>query len=249
MIKFKAVAGYLKMCNRMNSLSIVTITFNNFDELLKTYHSLAHFRECGGSHIIINGGESVSHFISGCQLVEAPDYGIYDALNKGIALVKTDYFMLIHSGDVLDNTVSCLNDIITQMKSKQLDFALNNCTIDFAKSKRVMTSNNWKSWMLRIGAQPPHPPTVYKTLSTKSIQYDISIPIIADFNYFEQLINANLRYDVLGFQLIHMTGGGATSSGIKSFFFVSKQFADYKGWILAIIYSITRPLIKFYQFF
>ena len=73
--------------------------------------------------------------------------------------------------------------------------------------------------MLRIGAQPPHPPTVYKTLSTRNMQYDISLPIIADFNYFEQLINANLRYEILGFQLIHMTGGGATSSGIKKLFF------------------------------
>ena len=237
-------------------LSIIIPTFNSEKVIFNCLKSLNTISNLNIEILFIDSVSSdrtveiINQFnFTNSKVFVSKDYGIYDALNKGIALVKTDYFMLIHSGDILDNTVKCLNDIITQMKSKNLDFALNNCTIDFANSKRLMTSNNWKSWMLRIGAQPPHPPTVYKTLSTSSIQYDISIPIIADFNYFEQLINANLRYDALGFQLIHMTGGGATSSGLKSFLFVTKQFADYKGWPLAIIFSITRPFIKFYQMF
>jgi len=35
------------------------------------------------------------------QIIQEPDKGRYDALNKGIVLVKTKYFMLIHGDDVV----------------------------------------------------------------------------------------------------------------------------------------------------
>ena len=44
--------------NDMSLLSIVTITFNNFEELLKTIESVRDLEHC--EHIIINGGHCLS---------------------------------------------------------------------------------------------------------------------------------------------------------------------------------------------
>lgn len=232
----------------LQSLSIVTITYNNPEDLLNTYNSLKSFRKAGGQHIIVNGGSTIKRLIGDdCLLLEEPDRGIYDALNKGIELVQTPYLMLIHSGDLLVATVNVLEEQIALMREKQLDILLNDCSIEFGKGKRLMSSKNWKPWMFKFGAQPPHPPTIYRTTSVSSFQYDLNHPVIADFKYLEDIINSELKWSTGNHLIIHMSKGGATSSGFKSFFFVNKQFRKLKGPIKMLWFAFTRPLIKFYQ--
>lgn len=232
----------------LKSLSIVTITYNNQEDLIKTYKNLESFRKAGGTHIIVNGGNTVKPLIrTDCLLLEEPDKGIYDALNKGIELVQTPYLMLIHSGDFLVATLNVLEEQIASMNEKQLDILLNDCSIEFGKGKRLMSSKNWQPWMFKFGAQPPHPPTIYRTKSVSSFHYDLGHPVIADFKYLEDIINSKLKWSKGNRLLIHMSQGGATSSGFKSFFFVNKQFRKLKGPIKMLWFALTRPLIKFYQ--
>ena len=42
----------------LQDLTVVTITYNNEEDLVKTFESLNGFREHGGTHIIVNGGKS-----------------------------------------------------------------------------------------------------------------------------------------------------------------------------------------------
>jgi len=232
----------------VDSLSIVTITYNNFEDFLKTYNSLKLFRKNGGTHILINGGASINQLIEeDCVLVEESDSGIYDALNKGIGLVQTPYFMLIHSGDFLVADLYVLEEQLALLTSNHLDILLNDCTIELGEGKRLMSSKNWMPWMFKLGAQPPHPPTIYRTKALKAFKYDLNHPIIADFKYLEELFCSNIRWDKGNKVLIHMSAGGATSSGLKSYFFVNEQFRKLKGPIRMILYSFSRPLIKIYQ--
>ena len=67
-------------------LSIVTITFNNFEDLMHTIESVRDLEHC--EHIIINGGNCLKTLaylknFSGISVSE-PDQGISDAFNKGI---------------------------------------------------------------------------------------------------------------------------------------------------------------------
>ena len=231
----------------IRDLTIVTITFNNEDELKMTYDSLERFRESGGSHIIVNGGRSIQPLIKNVSLIEEPDNGIYDALNKGIKKVNTPFFMLIHSGDTLIESNAALEELISKMESNSLDLLLNDCSIEFGNGKRLMKSSKWKPWMFLFGAQPPHPPTIYRSSKVKSFHYDLSHPVIADFKYLEDLFKAKLNWDKGNKLLIHMSAGGATSSGIKSFFYVNQQFRRLKGPLKMILFAFTRPLIKVYQ--
>ena len=232
---------------KLSDLSIITITYNNPKELSMTYESLKDFRENGGHHIVINGGSSVADFIRDCSLIEEADKGIYDALNKGIERVNTQYFMLIHSGDMFVQDNSILEELLQNMENESLDILLNNCSIEFGKGKRIMKSDKWKPWMFLFGAQPPHPPTIYRTDAVKHIAYDISHRVIADFKYLEDLFKLKLKYGYGRKLLIHMSAGGATSSGIKSFFYVNRQFRQLKGPVKMILFAVFRPFIKVYQ--
>ena len=84
-------------------LSIITITFNNFEELLNTVESVRGLDDC--EHIIINGGScpQTSEFLQGYsgKTVSEPDLGISDAFNKGIRYSQGEAVIMLNSGDIL----------------------------------------------------------------------------------------------------------------------------------------------------
>lgn len=103
-------------------LYILTITLDNFDELLATINALNQL-ECNHEivHIIKNGrvADRSSDFVRECSgniqnrrivLVEQPDRGIYHAMNQALDHVpEGEWFAFINSGDLLQGTLS-IND-------------------------------------------------------------------------------------------------------------------------------------------
>ena len=84
-------------------LTIVTITKNNFEELLCTVNSVRDLDGC--EHMIINGGNCprTIDFLQGYsgKSISEPDQGIADAFNKGIHHSNGDAIIMLNSGDTL----------------------------------------------------------------------------------------------------------------------------------------------------
>ena len=84
-------------------ISIITITYNNYEELVKTLSSIP--KSDLVESVVINGGEFektkeyLKHY-EGKSLTENDD-GIADAFNKGVKLSSGKYIMFLNSGDVL----------------------------------------------------------------------------------------------------------------------------------------------------
>ncbi len=84
-------------------ISIVTITYNNFDQLIKTLNSIPKTDIV--ESVVINGGDckKTKDFLDtypGKSLSEK-DEGIADAFNKGIKTSSGNYIMFLNSGDIL----------------------------------------------------------------------------------------------------------------------------------------------------
>ena len=105
-------------------LSIVTITFNNFEELLRTVESVRDLEIC--EHIIINGGScpQTSEFLKGYsgKTVSEPDLGISDAFNKGIRFSQGEAVIMLNSGDILINRTYPIQAIKILHKHPEIDF-------------------------------------------------------------------------------------------------------------------------------
>jgi glycosyltransferase involved in cell wall biosynthesis len=90
------------------TISIVTITYNNFEELVKTVDSVRSVRDC--ELVIINGGscQKTKDYLAELSLpgfklvvVSESDRGIADAFNKGVLNGTGDAICFLNSGDTL----------------------------------------------------------------------------------------------------------------------------------------------------
>ena len=84
-------------------ISIITVTYNNFDDLYRTLSSLEKID--GIEKVVVNGGEcaKTKKFLSDFDgiAISEPDKGISDAFNKGVYQANGENVMFLNSGDVL----------------------------------------------------------------------------------------------------------------------------------------------------
>ncbi|RDC57040.1 glycosyltransferase [Pedobacter chinensis] len=90
----------------MPKLTIITIVYNNVRDIERTINSVLNQTYKKIEYIIIDGKstdgtlniiEKYKSSIS--KIVSEPDQGIYDAMNKGLALATGDYVLFMNSGD------------------------------------------------------------------------------------------------------------------------------------------------------
>ena len=101
-------------------LSIITITYNNYNELIKTLGSIPHSNLI--ESIVINGGDckDTPEFLKtySAKSLSEKDEGIADAFNKGVKLSSGNYVMFLNSGDELVDK-SYLENAITILENNQ----------------------------------------------------------------------------------------------------------------------------------
>ena len=229
----------------LKKLTIITITYNNLKELKDTTKSLLSIIKFS-NHLIINGGNEIfnSNAFRHSKIINSKDKGIYDAINIGIKKVVTQYFMLIHSGDVFISKASYMNDLLFEMDKDKLDLYLNDSLINFYSIKRNYRSKLWHPWMFTFGVQPPHLPIIYNTTYASKFNYNIKNKIIGDFEYLEKIFNEIPKYKKGNKFIIEMNDGGKTTSGLYSFILVTFEFIKIYGPINGAIKGFFRLPIK-----
>ena len=89
-------------------LSVITIVYNNVKDIERTMLSVINQTYPNIEYIVIDGAstdgtvEKISTYRSKLtHFISEPDKGIYDAMNKGLALASGDYVLFMNSGDEL----------------------------------------------------------------------------------------------------------------------------------------------------
>ena len=84
-------------------ISVITVTYNNYDDLHRTLHSLKNVD--GIESVVVNGGDcnKTKKLLSNYDgiAISEPDKGISDAFNKGVTHATGENVMFLNSGDVL----------------------------------------------------------------------------------------------------------------------------------------------------
>lgn len=174
-------------------ISVVTITYNNLEELKRTINSLPSRKEI--ESIIINGGDGpdvIKYLIDyDGVVVNEKDSGIANAFNKGLKLASGDSIMFLNSGDVLLNKVY-LNDA---------EKVLSTSDIHFVHSNLLFVDEYGGKIPLKPPMKDPGRgmPFLHPTMIVKKSVFDIiggfneSYKIAMDFEFVLRLLKNNFK--------------------------------------------------------
>jgi len=203
--------------------------FNAEDTILDALESVAMQNYPNIEHIIIDGGstdrtvEIIENNTHTQKWISEPDKGVYDAMNKGLALASGDVIGILNSDDfyihknVITNVVNMLeNNSTCDMVLADVDFVQKE---NIAKCVRVYSAHFFFPWLLRFGFMPPHPGSfIKKEAYTQVGQYKLGYKIGADFDMFVRMLLVHkLSYVKLNKIVVRMRIGGVSTSGFSSY--------------------------------
>ncbi len=209
-------------------VSVITATYNSAATLKETIDSVMAQDYTNLEYIVVDGNSSdgtqelVRSYGSAVhQFVSEPDRGIYDALNKGIAMAGGDIIALLHSDDVFDHPgiISKVVEQCSRSKASMLCTDVQICDPDnMQRVRRYYSCTRWKPWMFRIGHQPPHPGCfVRRELYQQFGTFDLSYRISADFDLLLRFIlKHKVPVEFRNFVSVRMRDGGTSNAGLKA---------------------------------
>ena len=161
-----------------------------------------------------------------------PDGGIYDAINKGIAMATGDYVGLLHADDMMadTNVLQSIHRAIDQHRPDALYGDLDYIAAD--NSGRVIRrwiSSPFHPSMLKRGWMPPHP-TLYvrREWFNRIGNYNQQMKIAADYDFILRLFSKpELQTIYIPQCLVKMRVGGASNRSIKNILIKMKE--DYQA--------------------
>jgi len=245
-------------------VSIITITYNSGATLKDTIESVVN-QSYGDIEYIIVDGKSTDNSLSIIEsytdkiskVISEKDQGLYDALNKGIALATGDLIGIIHSDDFYTNKF-VIEKIVKSIEENNSDAVYADLyyvdKVDTNKIFRKWKSGNYKDGQFLNGWMPPHPTFfVKRSCYEKFGSFNLSFVSAADYELMLRFIHKhkiNLSY--LPEFIVKMRVGGKSNVTLKNRIRANKE--DRKAWIVNGLnpkfYTLyLKPLRKIIQLF
>jgi glycosyltransferase involved in cell wall biosynthesis len=208
------------------SISVITVTRNSVATVEETIRSIERQRYPNKEHIIIDGASTDGtlavierHRANIAALVSERDSGMYDAMNKGLALATGDVVGFLNGDDVYTDD-SVLEQVATTMARPGVDA----CYADLvyvdknnpAKVVRFWKSRPYQDGLFARGWMPAHPTFfVRREFYQRFGGFDPAYLRQADFELAMRFfLKGRLRAEYIPQVLVRMRSGGA-SSGLK----------------------------------
>lgn len=215
------------MGNGLLKISIVTVAYNAEDTIADTIKSVAEQSYPNIEYIIVDGGSSdgtvdvIRKYENHIHdWVSEADQGIYDAMNKGIAMATGDVIGILNADDIYAHS-----DVLQEAASAFDDGAIDCCygdlvyvSEDLSQHVRYWKSSVYDASLFSKAWVPPHPTFfVRKEAYKKCGGFDLQYKLAADYELMLRFLwKFKLKSTYIPDTLIHMRLGGATNNSIKN---------------------------------
>ena len=199
----------------MNKLTIITLTYNNFEELVKTIESCRDIPHC--ENLIINGGscERTLAFLNNSSLrhISEQDKGIANAFNKGVLNTTTEFIQFINSGDILSRR-SYIDEAIKHLvQDDSIGYIHSNLELKNGKVLKPKFGN------IGLGMPFLHPTLIHrKALYDKVGLFDENFKIAMDYDWAVRLSKLDVKGHYLSLVSIMMDDAGTSVQNEKEAF-------------------------------
>jgi glycosyltransferase len=218
-------------------VSVVTVTWNCAETVEECLGSVSQQTWQNREHVVIDGAsnDGTVKLLEGRRsqlavLVSERDKGIYDALNKGIALSSGDVVGFLHADDlyahsgVLADVAQAFSDPAVSAVYGDLQYVKQQ---DPSQVVRRWKSSTYSTRQLARGWMPPHPTLYVRREWYQRIGgFDSRYRIAADYFSILQLFSQpDFKAVYLPQVMVKMRLGGASNRSIKNM--VRKSREDY----------------------
>lgn len=229
-------------------ISIITATYNSEATVRDTLESVLR-QDYADYELVIKDGGSTDGTLAICReyeprfegrmkIISAPDKGLYDAMNIGIASASGEVVGILNSDDFYTSD-DILSTVARQFEqTPDIDAIYGDVHYvkaeDTSKLVRYYSSKVFRRWMMRFGFMPAHPSFYCKKSTyerfkldgtkiegfkgdTSCAYFNTSFKIAADFDFLVRTIfvgRIKTRYIQKDF--VTMRSGGASNSGASS---------------------------------
>ncbi|WP_432222942.1 glycosyltransferase family 2 protein [Flavobacterium sp. TMP13] len=214
-------------------ITIITVCYNSARTIEKTILSVANQTYKNIEYIIVDGSskdktvdiiEKYHTVIS--KWISESDRGLYDAMNKGIAMATGDLIGILNSDDVFNNEF-VLEEMANFHQKNTIDASVGNILQHKENGKiiRFYSSKYWIPEKLKIGFMPPHPSIFLKKELFNTLgNYDLGFRIGADYELITRFfLKNNITWKYSGITTTAMLVGGLSSSGSDSYSLITKE--------------------------
>lgn len=251
------------MIKHQLNISVITVVLNNCAFIKDAIESVLNQEAANIEYIIIDGGSKDgsidiinSYKDQVSVIVSEPDRGIYDAMNKGLALASGDIVGFLNADDFYaDSTV---------LKKVEQAFGQHQCDALYADLDYVSRSDKgnvirkWRSGTFykkrfKQGWMPPHPTFFVKRECYQRFGgFKDGLGTAADYELMLRFLFVHsLKVFYLPEVIIKMRVGGQSNRSFKSRLLANVQ--DRKAWAVNNIkprwYTLLlKPLSKIVQY-
>ena len=214
-------------------ISVITATYNSAHTLRDTMESVLRQGYTDYEYIVVDGAskdatvdiirEYEPRFGGRMRWVSEPDKGIYDAMNKGLAMATGDAVGLLNSDDFYTSD-DILKTVARELSAPDAPDAIYGDVHyvndeDLTKQVRYYSSKRFTRKRMRMGYMPAHPSLYFRReCYEKYGTFDTSYRVAADFENLLRLIYVNnIRMRYIEKDFVTMRMGGASSSGLQSY--------------------------------
>ena len=220
--------------------SIVTVCYNSATTIRDAVDSVLSQVGVALEYIAIDGGSTDgtleilrSYGDRLVRLVSEPDEGIYDAMNKGVALATGDVVGILNSDDFYADT-SVLADVSAAFADDSIDCVYGD--LDYVNAEntarvvRAWRSGEMTPGAFRRGRHPAHPAFfVRRSVYDRVGGFNLDLKIAADYEFMLRVLEKHrLRSVYLPKVLVKMRMGGTSNASIINI--AKSNLQCWKAW-------------------
>lgn len=247
-------------------VSIITTAYNSEHTISETIESVLRQKYRDIEYWIIDGlstdktmdiVRSYEHAFNGrMHYLSEKDHGLYDAMNKGIALCAGDIIGFLNSDDYFTSD-DVVGHIAKEFDNNDIDAVYGD--IHFIngnepdKTVRYYSSAHFRPFLLRFGFMPAHPSFyvkrhIYEKYGTYSLDYKIA----SDYDIMVRLFcKHHIKATYIQKDFVTMRTGGISTKSIRNRLLITKE--DVKacrryGFYTNVLFVSVKYIYKIFEF-
>ncbi|NEN24041.1 glycosyltransferase [Cryomorpha ignava] len=244
-------------------VSVITISYNAASTIEETIQSVVNQKYTNIEYILIDGASKddtvniiEKHKADIHKVISKPDNGVYDAMNKGVALATGDLIAILNADDAYANP-DVIGNVVEAIQNSGADTCYGNLEyvdrLNTSKVKRLWISGAYRKEAFLNGWMPPHPAFfakrklysdfgAFNTLLKTSADYELILRFLYRYNASAVYLNQ---------VLVKMKTGGQSNASTKNRLKANAE--DRLAWKLnglkpGKLTLIKKPLRKLSQF-